>query len=156
MKDIRGYEGLYAITSCGRVYSYKRKVFLKPADNGDGYLKIGLCKDRKRKWYYIHRLVAEAYIPNPENKLYINHIDECKTNNSLQNLEWISHKDNCNFGTRNERIAKAHSKKIFCIETNEKFNSITEAAKAVNIDPSGISNCLVGKRKTCAGYHWAY
>lgn len=83
MRDIKDYEGLYGITSCGRVWSYRSKKFLKPANDGSGYLKVALCKDKKRKWYYIHRLVAEAYIPNPENKLYINHIDENKANNSL-------------------------------------------------------------------------
>ena len=156
MRDIPGYEGLYAATSCGKVYSYRAKKFLKPTKNKDGYLRVGLCKDKKRKWYYIHRLIAEVYLPNPENLLFVNHKDEDKSNNCVNNLEWISHKDNCNFGTRNERIAKACRKKVICLETNEIFNSVTEAAKSVNIDQSSISNCLAGRYKTSASYHWRY
>lgn len=156
MKDIKNYEGLYAITSCGKIYSYKRKVFLKPEKVWDGYLRVFLYKDGIGKHYKVHRLVAETYIPNPENKPCVNHIDECKTNNALQNLEWVTHKENNNFGTHNERSGKSRRKKIQCVETNEIFNSVTETAKAVNIGLSSISSCLTGKYKTAAGLHWKY
>ena len=156
MRDIKGYEGLYAVTSCGKIYSYKRKAFLRPGKNSRGYLCVNLSKNGKSKTYYLHRLVVETYIPNPENKLEINHKDENKTNNCVNNLEWISHKDNCNFGTRNERSGKARRKKVVCIETQEIFNSLTEAGKAINRSESNISQCLKGIINTCAGYHWAY
>lgn len=156
MKDIKGYEGLYAITSCGKVWSYKRKRFLNPYKLNNGYLQVGLCKDGIRKLYSVHRLVAEVYIPNPENKPCVNHIDECKTNNALQNLEWVTHKENNNYGSHNERSAKARRKKVICIETGEIFNSLAEAAKSVNRSIGNICLCLKGKHKTCAGYHWAY
>lgn len=156
MKDIKNYEGLYAITSCGKVWSYKRKKFLKPRNTGKGYLQVDLCKNSVIKHYKVHRLVAEAYIPNPENKPCVNHIDENKSNNALQNLEWLTHKENNNYGTHNKRVAKSLSKKIICIETGKKFNSLTEAAKAINRSTGNICDCLKGKHKTCAGYHWAY
>lgn len=152
MKDIKGYEGLYAITSCGKVYSYKRKRFLKPFDNGLGYLKVFLCKDGKKKQHYLHRLVAETYLDNPNNYPQVNHKDENKSNNSVNNLEFCTVEYNANFGTRNERI----SKKIICLETGEKFNSLTEAAIAINRSVVTLSNHLRGRRKTCAGLHWAY
>ena len=95
-------------------------------------------------------------MPNPLNLPQVNHKDEDKSNNALSNLEWISPKDNTNYGTRNKRISKSHQKKVICVESGEIFNSITEASKAVDIDPSNISNCLAGRKKTAAGYHWRY
>lgn len=90
MRDIPGYEGLYAATEDGRIWSYRRKKFLKPGKGKDGYLYVILCKDGKPKTYRIHRLVAETYLPNPLNLPQVNHLDEDKTNNALPNLEWIS------------------------------------------------------------------
>ena len=94
MKDVVGYEGLYAITSCGKVWSYKRKRFLTPYNSGNGYLKVKLFKDNEEKQYRIHRLVAEAYLPNPENLPQVDHIDNDKTHNYVNNLQWITHRDN--------------------------------------------------------------
>ena len=88
MKDVKGYEGLYAVTSCGKVWSYRNECFLKPRANRCGYLYLNLSKNGKAKSYMIHRLVAEAYLPNPENLPQVNHKDENKANNCLQNLEW--------------------------------------------------------------------
>lgn len=95
-------------------------------------------------------------MPNPANLPQINHIDEDKANNALPNLEWISQKDNINYGTHNKRSAKSRQKKVQCIETQEIYNSVTEAAKAIDIVPSNISNCLAGRHKTAGGFHWAY
>ena len=94
MKDVKNYEGLYAVTSCGRVWSYRRQKFLKPMTRGKGYLYVDLFKDGVHKQYYIHRLVAEAYIPNIENLPEVDHIDNNKSHNYLNNLQWITHKDN--------------------------------------------------------------
>lgn len=107
MKDVKGYEGLYAITSCGKVWSYKSKRFIIPHPNKKGYLRIKLYKNNSYKTYSIHRLVAEAYIPNFENKSQVNHKDENKSNNCVGNLEWVTSKENANYGTRNERIANS-------------------------------------------------
>ena len=89
MRDIKGYEGIYAITSCGRVWSYSTKRFRKPYVNNGGYLCIDLWKNNKRYHKTIHRLVAEAYIPNPDNLPTVDHIDFDKTNNSVNNLRWM-------------------------------------------------------------------
>lgn len=106
MRDVVGYEGLYAVTSCGRVWSYKRNRFMTPLDAGYGYMVVCLRKDGKQINKRVHRLVAEAYIPNPEGKEQVNHKDENKKNNCLNNLEWMTSKENCNYGTRNARISK--------------------------------------------------
>lgn len=156
MKDIKNYEGIYAITSCGRVWSYKAKKFLKPRDNGNGYLKVSLSKDGKQKDYYIHRLVAEAYIHNPENKPQVNHIDENKSHNYINNLEWATAKENSNYGTRTQRCAEALGKAVFCIELNKAFKSMREAAEATGAQISHISEVCNGKAKSAGKYHWRF
>ena len=152
MKDIQGYEGLYAITSCGKVWSYYSKKFLKPLTDKDGYYKICLVKDKQKKTFFIHRLVAMTYLDNPNNLPQVNHKDENKTNNCVQNLEWISPYDNCNYGTRNKRI----SKKVLCIELNRVFNSQSEAARELGLDSRNISKCCLGKYKTTGGLHFQF
>ena len=147
MRDIKGYEGLYGITSCGRVWSYRARKLLKPQQKKQGYLCVNLCKDGKPKHYRIHRLVAETYLPNPDNLPQVNHIDEDKTNNALPNLEFCDAAYNINY---------SQAKKVICLETNEIFDSITKAAKAVDINPGNIGHCLAGRRKTAGGFHWAY
>lgn len=157
MKDVVGYEGLYGITPEGEVYSYKRKKFLKPRDNKKGYLQVGLCKDGKEKNHLIHRLVAEAYIPNPENLPMINHKDENKSNNCLQNLEWCDNKYNCNYGTRNERKSDKLKKTVIQYDLDGNFikewKSATDVGREVRF---GIYQCVNGKRKTAFGYIWKY
>lgn len=107
MRDIKGYEGLYAITSCGRVWSYRYRRFLIPYKSNKGYLLVKLTKDGIRKAYSIHRLVALNYIPNPENKEQVNHKDENKENNCINNLEWMTNYENCHYGTKIQRVAQA-------------------------------------------------
>ena len=157
MKDIKGYEGLYGITSCGKVWSYKRKMFLKPKDNGNGYLQVSLYKDKENKSCYVHRLVAEAYIPNNENLPQINHKDENKTNNCLQNLEWCDAKYNYNYGTRNEKISNSLKKPILQYDLDGNFIREWECAYYVGkVAVKSINNCLKGRRKTAYGYIWKY
>ena len=145
MKDIKGYEGLYGITSCGRVWSYKSKRFLKAFKNAKGYLQVDLYKDGTKKTVKVHRLVAEAYIPNPDNLPQVDHIDNNKDHNYIGNLQWITNIDN----TR-----KRFNKKVHCIELNKIFESRTVAAKELNLSVSSISGVCNGKRKTCGGYHF--
>lgn len=154
MKDIQNYTGLYAITEDGRVWSYRNNKFLKPTPNSGGYLTVGLNRNGNRKTYYVHKLVAEAFIPNPDNLTEVNHISEVKTDNRVENLEWISRKDNNNYGTRTERTAAAHRKAVYCVELDLVFESQTEATKALNLPKSGISNVLNGRQKTTKGYHF--
>ena len=152
MKDIKGYEGQYAITSCGKVWSYKSKKFLSPGRCRNGYYQVGLCKNNVKKHYVIHRLVAEAYIPNPENKPQINHKDEDKSNNALSNLEWVTAKENINYGTRNKRA----SKKIYCVELDKVFDSLTSTSKELGLSIGNISSVCSGRRYTAGGYHFKY
>ena len=153
MKDIKGYEGLYAVTSCGKVWSYKYKKFLKPGANGDGYLHVNLCKNGKAKKYYIHRLVAEAYMPNPDNLPQINHKDENKENNCLQNLEWCDAKYNSNYGTRNEKLKKPILQFTLDGDLVREWPSANDVGKEVQ---GHICDCLKGRLKTAYGYKWFY
>lgn len=155
MRDIQGYEGLYGITSCGRVWSYRSQKFLKPKMN-NGYLRVELQKDGTRKSYYVHRLVADAYIPNPDHKPQVNHKDEDKTHSYTNNLEWMTAKENINYGTRTQRSSKARSKAVYCVELDKTFDSMNEAKRQTNIDNGSISSCCRGKRNTAGGYHWSY
>ena len=93
-KTIKGYEGLYEISNCGKIKSLITNRYLKPFDNGKGYMTIGLFKGKKRKNHYIHRLVANAFISNPNKFPEVNHKDFNKKNNKVENLEWVTIKQN--------------------------------------------------------------
>ena len=157
MKDIKNYEGLYAITPEGEVWSYRNKRFLKPMDNGKGYLYVNLFRDNEKKNYLIHRLVGEAYIPNPENLPEINHKDENKTNNCLQNLEWCDRKYNNNYGACITKRSNSHKKPILQYDLDGNFvrewSSATDVSKEVQ---ANICKCLKGQNKTAYGYKWKY
>lgn len=155
MKDIKGYEGMYAVTECGHVWSHKRKLFLKPT-NTNGYLYVHLSKNGKVQSLGIHRLVAEAYIPNPENKPQVHHIDKNRANNCINNLQWVTAKENCNTDNRNKNIGRTNSKPVYCVELDRTFNSITEAAEELNLSVAAISMCCHGKIKTSGKLHWKF
>ena len=153
MKDVKNYEGLYAVTSCGKVWSYKSKMFLKPMTYRNGYLYVNLYKDKECNHYYIHRLVAMAYLPNPENLPEVNHKDENKTNNCLQNLEWCDHKYNMNYGTKIDR----QKKPILQYDLDDNF--IREWPSTIDVGrevKNNICNCLNGRQKTAYGYIWKF
>ena len=149
MIDIKGYEGLYAVTEEGKVWSYRRKKFLSPAKNNSGYLYVNLWKDGRMKLHTLHRLVAQTYIPNPHNYPEVNHKDENKENPHASNLEWCTHKYNMNFGTRPK-------KPVYCVELDRTFDSVSEAAKEIGAPQPAISFCVTGKQKTARGYHFRY
>ena len=161
-KSIEGYEGLYEISNLGEVKSlYYRNTFkskiIKPKINKEGYLFVGLCKDGKVKQVFIHRLVTLNFIPNNDiEKVEVNHIDEDKTNNNVNNLEWVTPKENSNHGTHNERISKALSKKVLCVETGIIYSSANEIKEKLGLNNSSISKCCNGKQKTSGGYHWKF
>lgn len=157
IKDIENYEGLYAITKDGKVWSYKRKKFLKPSNNGSGgYYYVNLWKNGKGRNFRIHRLVAETYIPNPNNLPEVNHKDEDKSNNCVDNLEWISKIDNINYGTRTERAAKKTSIPVYCVELDRVFDGAAQASRELGFDRGSITKCCRDRLKTAGGYHWRY
>lgn len=160
MKEIDNYEGLYAVTSCGKIWSYRNKRFLTPRKNKKGYLSVLLCNNGVEKDFKIHRLVANAYIPNSENLPQINHKDENKQNNCISNLEWCTNTYNRNYGSRNKRaaigISKAKMKPCICIETGKIYPSVIEAAKETSLHKASISRCCRGERKSYANTHWKY
>ena len=155
LKDIKDYEGEYAITRDGRVWSYKSNKFLK---HGlvKGYHRVCLCKEGKCKNFRVHRLVAQTFIPNPEGLPEVNHKDEDKSNNNVNNLEWCSYEYNNNYGTRTERAAKKQSIPVYCIELNKIFYGARQAARELGLDNSSIIKCCKGKAKTHKGYHFRY
>ena len=158
MKDIKGYEGLYAITSCGKVWSYRRKKFLKPGMDSNGYLQVILYKDGEAKHQSVSRLVAKAYIENPKPEEYdqVGHRDETPLHNWVGNLYWTNAKENCNYGHRNERVSKALIKPIYCVELDRVFESASVAAEELNLCASGITHCCNGRIKSYLGKHWKY
>ena len=148
MKDVVGYESLYAVTSCGRVWSYRRQKFLKPSTNEKGYLKVGLWKNGKVKNFYVHRLVAEAYIPNTDNLPQVDHIDNDKIHNYINNLQWITNRDN---------NRKSKNKPILQFDLNGNFVKEWECAADVGREvQTNICKCLKGKYKQAYGYIWKY
>jgi hypothetical protein len=161
-KDIKDYEGLYKVSNLGRVKSNYKGLerLLKPLSKNNGYLFVILYKDTKPTKYYVHRLVAKAFIPNPENKPQVNHIDEDKSNNMVSNLEWVTAKENMNHGTRGLRAGISNGKKIKAIdiangESNEYY-SINECARQLGLHDQNICKCLKGTRRQTGGYVFKY
>lgn len=162
-EDIKGYPN-YEVSNLGRVKNKNRNKIIKNFFN-KGYKLVSLNKNNKRKTFRLHRLVAEAFIPNPDNLPQVNHKDEDKTNNRVDNLEWCTHDYNSKYGTRGKRISenvsgyKHHSaKKVLCIETGEIFECCRDAEKKI-----GVARCSVSKaanpkqeQQTSGGYHWKY
>ena len=163
-RDIVGYENLYQISNLGNVKSlkYGKERILKPAKDGKKYSIVNLCKQGKMKTYKVHRLVAQAFIPNPNNFRELNHIDEDKTNNCVSNLEYCDSKHNCNYGTRNKRIAESNinhpnkSKQVMCVETGKIYPSTMEIQRQLGFASSNISAVCIGKYKQAYGFHWRY
>ena len=170
------YEKLYKVSNLGRILSlnYRNtgKAELKnPSEDKDGYLQVQLWKKGEYKKCFVHRLVAQTFLPNPENKPQVNHKDENKTNNFVflnedgtvnkekSNLEWKSPKDNCNHGTRNERISKALSKPVLQLSLSgdliKEWPSIAECGRN-GFNQSHVCRCCQGKRKTHKGFRFMY
>lgn len=155
MIEIKNFPG-YFITEEGHVWSANKKIFLKEYLTYNGYLRVNLYKDGKRYSKRLHRIVAETFIPNPNNLSQVNHKDENKTNNCVNNLEWCDSKYNNNYGTKTERLKISMGKKIKCIETNIIYNSACEAERETGISNGNINQACHGKRNHAGGYHWCF
>lgn len=161
-RSVKGYEGLYEVSNYGRVRSLKdnngqaRILVLKPSLDKDGYEHLQLYRNSKHKTYKVHRLVAEAFIPNPLGLPCVNHKDEVKSNNHVWNLEWCTVKYNTNYGTAIERI----SKRVYQYTKDGSFvrsyASTREVQRRTGIPHSNICACCLGKYKTMYGYRWSY
>ena len=167
-KDILGYEGLYRASNLGRIKSLERinarghrlkEKILKPRLVSEYYL-IGLRKQSIQKKYLVHRLVWEAFNGSISEGLQVNHINEVKTDNRLSNLNLMTPKENCNFGTRNERSAKKLSKPVLQFTLDnilvKEYPSIHQAERETGFNQGNIVNCCNGKRKTAHGFKWRY
>lgn len=180
-KDVKGYEGIYQVSDLGNVRSLDRfitntngvgfrkikGVCLKLTTNNSGYKCITLHKKGIIKTVTVHRLMALHFIPNPDNLTDINHKDENKSNNTISNLEWVSHEYNMNYGERNKKASKklkgtrtfgdaGNATQVICIDTGKVFDSITRASLLCNCNASGISQCCRKISKTCGSYRWMY
>lgn len=152
MRDVVGWEGIYKVTSCGKIWSVRYNRFLKPAGGKGNYQMVLLQANGKKENDYIHRIVAKAYIPNPNNWPEVNHMDEVKDNNSVSNLEWCTKQYNLAYGNRSGKC----SLKVKCVETGEVFSSLHAAGKAKKVDATNLSSLLRhGKpHHTLGGFHW--
>lgn len=161
-KDIEGYEGDYQVSNFGRVKSLKfgKELILKPVITTKKYLQVNLCKNKIRKVYHIHRLVAQAFISNPNSLPQVNHKDENPSNNSVENLEWCDCKYNINFGTHNQRSAEKRSKPVLQYTKSGDFikewKSLTEVHTNLGFNIACISYCCLGKYKYAYGFIWKY
>lgn len=185
-KDIRDYEGLYQVSNLGNVrslrYNHTEKIkLLKQGVNKKGYKYVRLFKNGKGKTHIVHRLVAMSFIPNPNNLPIVNHIDECKSNNMVSNLEWCTLVYNNAYGTRNKRISKSLKGKTHSKETKKKMSESRDNKKSIlmydlsgnfirrfecindtneyfdkDCASSNVRMCLKGATKTAYNYIFVY
>ena len=171
-KPVVGYEGYYEVSNLGRVRSVDRTVRccglglrtlkskMRPAQKRtNGYLYVSLCKDGKHDMRSIHRLVAEAFIPNPDNLPCVNHKDETRTNNNVGNLEWCTAAYNSAYGTARLRASDKRAKPVAIIVYDQeiaRFRCALDAEHLTGINHCDISSCAHGKIKTAGGYQWKF
>lgn len=166
-KDIVGYDGLYQVSNLGRVRSlnYRRTgktKEMKPGTDKNGYRYICLMVEGKARYYKVHRLVYEAFVGPIPYGHEINHINEEKADNRVENLETVSHKDNINHGTCMERAGEKHRKWVVQYDLHgtpiKEWSSMSQAAKKLGIDVAQISGCCLGKPHyhTAGNYIWKY
>lgn len=159
-RDVVGYEGLYKVSAEGDIKSIRSNKILSPDTNQDGYKRVSLYKNKASKHYSVHRLVAQAFIPNPDNLPQVNHIDEDKSNNCVSNLEWITPKDNCNYGTRNRKVALSKNKPVLQLSLEgdliREWESASEVQRVLGYSQGDICNCCNNKLKTAHKFKWSY
>lgn len=147
-KAISGYEGLYEVSNYGRVRNQKKGGRIsKQQMTEDGYMRITIYKRNTKKSYLVHRLVAQEFLDNPDGKSEVNHINAIKTDNSVSNLEWVTHKENMEHANETG-LCDINKKSVKCVTTGETFESVRDAQRITGIDRSSISKCCKNKRKS--------
>ena len=170
--DVKDYEGRYMVDSRGNVFSLKRNRVMTPCKSNNGYLQVHLTKDGKMKSFKIHRLVAMAFIPNPYNLPQVNHKDEDKYNNHVDNLEWCTQSYNLNYNDGQKRRAKNRNyEDISRKRSNSQSKEVTQydfdgsiiavwknayVAEKHGYDRGMINQCCIGNKKSHRGYIWKY
>lgn len=158
-RDIEGYEGFYQVSNTGLVKSLERRVdyghikplrrerILRPKTDKDGYRGVRLQRNGTSKHFRVCRLVAIAFIPNPNNLPFVNHKDEIKSNDTFTNLEWCTQQYNANYGTVKDRTRRKLYKKVYCGVNGKTYESESHAAVDLEVSLQAISDCLHGRRK---------
>jgi len=154
-KDVVGFVGLYQVSNFGHVkrICLGKERILKPCLRG-AYYAVCLCKNNYKQRKHIHRLVAEAFIKNPENKPQVNHIDGNKLNNNLDNLEWVTISENVIHSYKQLNRIPPRNAPVVCVETGKKYEKMLLASQETGASVSGICNVLSGISFTAGGYHW--
>lgn len=179
-KDVVGYEGLYLISNFGRLkrtYKNGNEKLLKFHFDKDGYLFTIVCRKQEKSNKKQHRLIAEAFIPNPNNKPEIDHVNGIKDDNRIENLRWCNRIENRNNPVSRDRYARARKGRHInipnkcilnlrrdtrkCVQIDngvflKEFDSITEASKETGIPRTSINSCVRGRRKSAGGFTWKY
>lgn len=150
-KDIEGYEDLYEVSDEGRVRNKKTGRILKPGKDSCGYPQVILCKDGTTRSFSVHRLVAKAFIPNPDNKPEVDHIDKNRSNNNVDNLRWVNHQENIDHSNSKAVNQYFPSGKLF-----STYKSTMDAQRHTGIPNYSISRCCNGKAKSAGGFIWKY
>lgn len=154
-KPIRQFPN-YKIDRQGNVYNSKG-YRLKPETTNKGYLRVSLSDDeRSHQRFSVHRLVAETYIPNPDNLPQVNHINENKTDNSVDNLKWCTQLDNLKHSGVIDKASVAKFTRVRCVDTGETYDSVKEATDRFGLSHSNIVACCSGRRAKCGGMRWEY
>lgn len=176
-RPVKGFEGAYAVSNKGAVKSLSRyinngkgqrllpeKIKAQTTLNGTGYKQVRLWYGIKRQSCLVHRLVATAFLPAIEGKTFVNHIDGCKTNNNVENLEWVTNCENqmhsIKIGTSRHIGVENHKARSIIQQKNgeciKKWDYIKDAAASLGICQANIVACCNGRRKSAGGYTWRY
>lgn len=166
---IKGFDN-HKVSTTGRVMNIKTGKILSPFTTKNGYQTIALSECGKSHKKYVHRIVAEAFIPNEYSKLQVNHLNGNKRDNRVENLEWCTSSENHLHRSRVLGIKRSsehmytmcnlakvtHYRPVVCVETNVVFDCVVDAAKSVSRKPCSLVDVLKGRHETCAGFHWKY